>query len=385
MHLAQLGADVIRFDQIGGGIDHERWPVTADGASIYWASLNKGKRSIAIDLRSDQGQALVADLIAAPGEGAGIFLSNFPPRGWMAYDQLRKHRADLIMVSIVGNSDGSTAVDYTVNAAVGYPAVTGPAGDGTSSRSRAVTNHVLPAWDVVCGQQAVIGLLAAERHRARTGEGQLVSIALSDVAMTTVANLGHVAEAQLLGAQRPSLGNDLYGAFGRDFATSDDRRFIAIAISRRQWRNLIQAVDMGAAIEQLEDETGADLNREGDRFEHREAVAALIADWGATRTLAEVGIVLDEHGVCWGPYQDFLQLVAEDARCSADNPVFAELDQPGIGRVLAPGTPLTFGAHPRTPPAPAPSLGQHTEEILAADLGLAAAEIGRLFDDGVVA
>ena len=119
MHLALLGADVIRFDPIGGSIDYTRWPLAPGGASLYWTSLNKGKRSIQVDLRSDEGRDVVRGLICAPGDQGGMFLTNFPARGWLGYESMREHRDDVIMVTITGNPDGSTAVDYTVNAAVG--------------------------------------------------------------------------------------------------------------------------------------------------------------------------------------------------------------------------------------------------------------------------
>src|SRR5664279_4557694 len=122
MTLAQLGADVIRVDPIGGGLDARRWPVTEDGASLFWAGLNKAKRSVAIDIRSPRGRELFTALITAPGEDAGHFLTNFPARGWLSYDTLASVRPDLVMVSIVGNHDGSSAVDYTVNPATGMPA-----------------------------------------------------------------------------------------------------------------------------------------------------------------------------------------------------------------------------------------------------------------------
>ena len=86
MTLAQLGADVIRFDQIGGGIDFNRWPLAPSGKSLFWAGLNKGKRSIQVDLRSPEGRELVGALVGAPGPGGGILLTNFPARGWLAYD-----------------------------------------------------------------------------------------------------------------------------------------------------------------------------------------------------------------------------------------------------------------------------------------------------------
>src|SRR5258708_19338320 len=92
MTLAQMGADVIRFDDIKGGLDNDRWPVTRDGRSIYWAGLNKGKRSIAVDLHSPKGRELLAALITAPGEGAGIFTTNMPARGWLASHHLSTNR-----------------------------------------------------------------------------------------------------------------------------------------------------------------------------------------------------------------------------------------------------------------------------------------------------
>lgn len=378
MHLANLGADVIRFDQIGGGIDYGRWPLAESGASLYWASLNRGKRSIAADLRSDAGRELLQALITAPGADAGMFLSNFPNRGWMAFDSLKERRPDLIMVSIMGNPDGSTALDYTVNAAVGYPALTG------HDAGNRPTNHVLPAWDFLCGQQAVVGLLAAERHRSRTGDGQLVTISLADVAFATVANMGQIAEARHNQTQRDRLGNDLYGAFGRDFPTADGRRVIAVAVSKRQWTSLIDAVGASDAIALMAETSGDDFTDEGNWFKHREAIGQLVEAWTSARTLAQVRAEFDELGVCWGPYQDVLQMVADDPRCSVENALFAEVDQPGIGSMLAPGSPLSFGSHERTH-APAPRLGEHTEEVLAEVLGLAAAEIGALHDEGIVA
>lgn len=379
MTLAQLGADVIRFDTLGGGIDFHRWPCADDGTSLFWAGMNKGKRSIAVDVRRPAGQEIVTALITAPGPDRGIFLSNFPAQGWLADDRLRALREDLIYVNIIGNPDGSTAVDYTVNPSSGFAYATGPAG------AVLPTNHVLPAWDIATGMTAATGLLAAERHRTRTGVGQHVSLSLADVAFAMVANLGYLAQAQILRQDRPPIGNDMYGAFGRDFPTLDGRRVMVVAISLKQWASLVAATQIGEHLPAIEKALGVDLSLEGDRFVARDALAAFIAPWCAARTLAVIADVFDANSVCWGPYQTFRQLLEEDWRASDANPMFADIDQPGVGPVRAPGSPLSFSALARGAPLPAPRLGEHTVEILAHDLGLSTLEIGRLHDEAVVA
>ena len=379
MAMAQLGADVIRFDPIGGGLDRTRWPVTADGQSLFWAGLNKGKRSIQVDLGSDEGRELIEALITAPGKEAGLFLTNFPARGFLDYDKLSERRPDLIMVNIVGNADGSSAVDYTITPASGFPWASGP-------RHVAVPfNHLLPAWDAITGMLATTSLLAAERQRTRTGEGQSVQVALSDVAFWMVGNLGKIAEVQISKHERLKDGNYLYGAFGRDFQTKDDRRVMIVALTLRQWRNLVKATDLGEAFAQVAKLMDVDLDDEGGRFVAREVIGATLKPWVGTRTLEEVREELDRHDVSWGPYQTFTQLVEEDPRCSTESQMFEEIEQPGIGTYLMPGSPLDFSHAERLPPARAPILGEHTEEVLAGVLGMSDAEIGRLTDSGVVA
>ena len=379
MTLAQLGADVIRFDQIGGGLDANRWPLAPSGRSLFWAGLNKGKRSIQVDLRTPEGRELVAALVGAPGPGGGILLTNFPARGWLAYDALRARRADLIMCAMTGNPDGSSEVDYTVNPATGFPWATGP-------RDLAgPLNSVLPAWDAIMGGLAATGILAAERQRSRTGEGELIRLALSDVAFAMVGNLGRIAEVQVGGQDAARDGNYLYGAFGHDFATSDGRRVMVVALTGRQWTSLVEVTGTAAAFQGLEGVTGHDVSSEDGRFGARDLIAAVLRPWFEARSLDEIRAAFEGTGVSWGPYQTFRQLVEEDPRASERNPMFATLEQPGIGSYLVPASPLDFTASGRLPPRRAPLLGEHTEEVLADVLGLGEGEIGRLFDAGTVA
>ncbi|TPI44361.1 2-methylfumaryl-CoA isomerase [Mesorhizobium sp. B3-1-6] len=375
MTLAQLGADVIRYDQIGGGLDYRRWPVTDSAQSLFWAGMNKGKRSIQIDLRSEEGQEIVAALITRPGTDQGFYLTNFAARGALSYEALKARRTDLIMVALSGNADGSSEVDYTVNVATGFPDITGLPG------SCGPTNGVLPAWDIAMGELAAVGLLAADRHRSRTGEGSLVKLALSDVAFATVGHLGRIAQAERGGSAAKD-GNFLFGAFGRDFATNDGRRVMVVALTERQWKSLVQATGIDAKA--LAAATGADLDSEGGRYAARHAIADAIAPWFAARRFDEATKDLSAAGVSWGPYQSFQQLVAEDPRCSPANPLFSPVDTPGIGTVLTPASPLYFSVADRLPAMRAPVLGEHTDEILAG-LGISDGEIGRLHDRGVVA
>ena len=218
LHLAQMGAQVIRIDQIGGGPDFRRWPLApGGGASLYWEGLNKAKQSVALDLTRPEGRALAARIATAPGDDAGLFVTNFPVEGFLAYERLRALRQDLICVRIMGWPDGRPAVDYTVNSAVGVPFMTGPADDDRP------VNHVLPAWDLMAGAYAAFALVAAERSRRAGGGGREVRIPLSDLAIASLGHLGQIAETTLGDGDRPRMGNDLYGAFGRDFITADGR------------------------------------------------------------------------------------------------------------------------------------------------------------------
>ena len=381
MTMAQFGAEVIRIDPVGGAIDYARWPVTASGASLYWAGLNKAKRSVALALDKPEGRELARAIATAPGPGGGIVLTNLPPLPGLDYASLKVKRDDVILLRLTGNRDGSAAVDYTVNAASGFPHVTGR----TGSRGGAPVNHVLPAWDIAAGLYLATALLAAERHRGRTGEGQEVVAALSDVMLAMVGHLGYIGDVHINGRARPAIGNDLYGSFGRDFATADGERVMIIALTPRQWRGLGRATGLAEKLAMVGAMMAVDLETESGRYEARDMIAALLAPWCAARSLAEIRAAFAGSGVLLGPFQDFVGLVRGDPRCSPQNPLFAAVEQPGIGPYPMPGLPLDFGAAPREPSRPAPLLGEHTDEILARVLGLPDAEIRRLHDAGIAA
>lgn len=380
LYLAQLGAEVIRFDMIGGGPDYGRWPRTQSGHSLYWEGLNKGKKSIAIDLTRAEGRELAIRLITAPGPDRGIFLTNYPASGFLAYERLAQRRSDLIVARVMGRPNGGTELDYTVNAAVGMPLMTGPPSLGDQP-----VNHVLPAWDLMTGAYAAFALMAAERHRQLTGQGQEVRVPLSDIAMTTLGNLGQIAEVTVSGSDRPRYGNDLFGAFGRDFVTRDAKRIMLVALTARQWSGLIDALHLGSEIGVLERELGVSFaDDEGIRFEHRDRLNPLIEKAIASRDLADLQHTFGS-AVCWSPYRTLREALAADPDFSASNPVFSPVTHPSGHSYLTPGSAASFSGLPRHDAKPAPShLGQHTDEVLATYLGLSAPEIERLHDHGLV-
>ena len=380
LHLAQLGAEVIRIDQIGGGPDFRRWPLSpANGSSLYWEGLNKGKKSIAIDLSRPEGRELAVRLITAPGETGGLFVTNFPASGFLAYGRLQPLRPDLICVRVMGWDDGRQAVDYTINSAIGVPLMTGP------KHYSGPVNHVLPAWELLTGAYAAFCLVSVERARRDTGAGREIRLPLSDVAITTLGHLGQIAEVQLTGADRPRMGNDLFGAIGRDFATADDQHLMVVAITPRQWQGLVAILDIADAIATLEAELGISFSKdEGLRFQHRDRLYPIFTAAFAGKTSAELIPAFERAGVCWGPYQSLHQAVGHDRALSAANPLLTDVEHPS-GRYLTPGAAAILPGEARARPTAAPVLGHDTEDVLATVLGLSGAEIGRLHDAGLVA
>lgn len=379
LYLAQMGAEVIRFDSIGGGPDFRRWPLAENGSSLYWEGLNKGKKSIALDLASPKGREIAQRLAAAPGEDGGLFVTNFPVDGFLSYETLKTLREDLICVRVMGWADGSQGMDYTINSALGLPLMTGPADDARP------VNHVLAAWDLLTGAYCAFGLVSALLARMRTGQGRELRVPLSDIGAATMANLGFTAETMLTGRQRPRMGNDIFGAFGRDFTTRDGQTLMLLAITPKQWSKALEALGIADEVARLEAELGVSFAKdEGLRFTHRARLYPLFEQAFAGRTAAELAPAFDAGGVTWGAYQP-LEAALDDPRLYKGNPVFAEIRHPSGLSYPAPGAMATIPQDLRGDPRPAPRLGQHTDEVLAEVLGMSGGEIAKLHDEGVVA
>ncbi len=373
LYLAQMGARVIRVDQIEGGQDFKRWPVTENNDSLSWENLNRAKQSLTLDFSKPEARELLQELIG----NVGNLVTNLPATGFLSHEKLAQKRPDLISVRVMGWPDGSIALDYTANAAVGYPVLTGPGPEPV--------NNVLPAWDLLTGAYGAFAFTAALRQRELTGKGEEIRLPLTDVAVGSVANMGRVAEVLYHGKDRERLGNAVYGTIGRDFLTRDNQRIMIVAINERQWGSLVKTLDMGDEIARLESELGVSFaGDDGLRFTHREAIFAIIGDKIGARDLADVGAAFEKAGVVSTTYRNMLETV-KDPRLVGDNPIFSTCDDNPSGfSYPAAGPFATLPDQTRGPVPGAPRVGAHSEQVLADLMGLEQGRIAELIDAGIV-
>ena len=158
LYCAQMGAEVIRVDQVGGGLDYDRYMRTTEGRSLSWENLNRAKKSVALDLHSGDGRELLVELAAKTGQ----LITNFPEKSFLSHAALEARRKDMITARIMGWHDGRQAMDFTVNAASGYPLMTGP--EEWDTETAPPVNQLLPAWDFITGAYTAFALLAALRR-----------------------------------------------------------------------------------------------------------------------------------------------------------------------------------------------------------------------------
>ena len=293
----------------------------------------------------------------------------------------RRCARDLISLRIMGWGDGATAVDYTVNAAAGIPMMTGPQALGAEP-----VNSVLPAWDLLAGAYGAFSLLAAERSRRDGGPGGEIRLPLGDLAAATLGHLGQLAEVLVSGTDRGRNGNDLFGAFGRDFATADGKRLMIVAITGRQWSDLVASLAVGVRHRGTSKPSSASRSSATKAFAICTANGCGRSSNGPSRRGLRTSLhaLFDATGVCWAPYRTVLEAAEAKDRFGIVTPGMSEVAHPS-GTYPTPGAAAGLTWATRRPAQPAPRLGQHTEEVLAGVLALPGHEIARLHDAGLVA
>lgn len=379
LYCAQFGADVVRIDHKAGGLDYDRYMMTREGRSLSWENLNRAKKSVALDLQSDEGRELAAELVRATGQ----MITNLPLNSFLSHTKLAEGRADLVSVRIMGWHDGRQAMDFTVNAASGYPLMTGP--EEWDAASAAPVNQVLPAWDFITGAYCAFALLAGLRHRDASGNGIELRVPLGDVAIGTMANAGAMAEMLYRGGDRERLGNAIWGAFGRDFVSRDGKRFMVAALTPKQWKATVEAFGLTAEVAALEAQLGVSfLASDHQRFVNRLQLFDLFQHAASQFDYTDLAARLAKAGATFERYRTMFE-AANDPELVTGNPLFGP----------SPANPSGF-SYPATrsfanipekqvgDPKAAPYLGEHSEEVLAERLGLSSGQIATLIDRGVV-
>lgn len=382
--LADLGAEVIKVERPGGGDESRAWgpPWLRDARggetaeSAYFASANRGKRSITVDVARPEGQAIVRRL----AERADILLENYKvgalTRYGLGHEQLAALNPGLVTCSITGFGQtgpyrNRPGYDFLIQGMGGLMSVTGEPdgalGGGPMKVGVAIT-------DLVTGMYAATAVLAALAHRERTGLGQHVDLALFDV---QVAMLANQAESYLVTGRPPGrLGNSHPSIVPyQSFATKDGHVILAVG-NDGQFRRLCEV----AARPELARDPRFATN--AARVENRAEVVAALAPVLASRTSGDWIAALDAAGVPCGPINDLAQ-VFEDPQVR-HREMRIEAPHPVSGTVPMVASPLRLSRTPVREPTAPPTLGQHTREVLVEVLGMDEAEVEALRTRGVI-
>ncbi len=375
--LADLGADVIKVERPGAGDDTRAWgPPWAGDQSAYFLSTNRGKRSITIDFERPEGQELVRKLAAQ----ADVVIENFKVGGLVKYgldyDSLKAVNPRLVYCSITGFGQtgpyrNRAGYDFMIQGMGGLMSITGQPdgepGGGPVKVGVAVT-------DIFTGLYATIGIMGALAHRDRTGEGQQVDLALLDVQVAVLANQ---AMNCLVGGKAPQrLGNAHPNIVPyQAFATRDGYIILAVGNDGQ----FAKFCTVAGRPDLAKDERYA---TNPARVANRKELVALLEELIRTRDSHDWLAALEEVGVPCGPIND-LTAVFEDPQVKARN-IHQDLPHPTQGSVPTVASPIRYSGTPLVHDTAPPTLGQHTDTVLADSLGLSEADIASLREKGVI-
>ncbi len=374
MILCDLGAEVVKVERPDEGDVARGTAPLKNGVSCYFFSINRGKKSITIDLRSGKGRELFLRLV----KKTDVLLENFTPgtmaRLGLSYDVLGEHNPSVIYAACSGFGQTGPyatkpALDVVVQGMGGIMSITGEPGGGPVRPGSSL-------GDITAGLFTAIGILAALQERNKSGLGQMVDIGMLDCQVAVLENAlaRYFATGEVpgpLGTRHPS------ATPFQAFPTKDGHIVLALSWGvEDQWALFCATIDRVDLIDDPRFETGP------LRTEHHNELEPILMEALRTRTTEEWIAEFEEMDIPCGPVNT-IDKVAADPQIRARE-MLVEIAHPQVGGLIVPNTPVKLSRTPGSVDEPAPELGEHTAEILSRWLGMTEEEIQALKRENIV-
>ena len=375
MLLADMGAEVIRIDRPGGEEDRTVGLTGPNGENLFYPSYARNKKGITLNLfDNDKGHRILTDLV----ERSDVVLHSFSPeaarRAGLIYEDLARINPRIIVTAIscfgsTGPYATRTGFDFIAQAMSGAMKI---GGFPDKPPIRAFVNPM----DHGTGAIAAFGTMVALRHRDQTGEGQLVDLALFQTALTYAVPF--IAEAEVLGKLRPIIGNRSAYLGPTDLYPCKDGYVFIATIMNSLWRRLARSI----GHEELIDDP--DLQTDFQRYENRDRVDPLVADWAAGQTVAQVLEKLEKARIPCGPLRG-LDEVLDDPHIRSEKMIeYVDLEEQGLEKMPTSGIQARLSKTPGRITSRAPRVGEHNREIYQGLLGYSTATLDDYKEEGVI-
>jgi succinate--hydroxymethylglutarate CoA-transferase len=372
MWLGDMGADVVKIEQPGKGDDTRGWgPPFVAGESAYFLGVNRNKRSLTLDLRSEPGLAILRRLIV----GADVVIDNFKigtldrwglTDDWYEENAPRAVRATISGYGSTGPRAGMPGYDFILQAETGLMAITGEPGGGSMKLGVAIV-------DICTGMLATMSVLGALAARERTGLGQRTEVTLHDTGIQMLANVA--ANHLISGEDAVRYGNGHPNIVPyRTYPTADGELALTIG-NDGQFARFAELVGHADWV------TDPRFTTNAGRVENRDLVDGMVGDVLRLRTREEWITALEAEGIPCGPINTVAEALGS-AQTAARGMV-ERVDHPTAGSIPIVGIPFKLSGTPASVRLPPPTLGQHSREILVDELGLDDEELVALVADGV--
>ena len=372
MMFADMGAEVIKVERPEGGDDTRAYPPFRNGESAYFMSLNRGKKSVTLNLKHPRGKALLKEL----AQKSDVLIENFKPgtmdKLGLGYDELKKVNPRLVYAASsgfgqTGPYSARPAYDLIIQGMGGMMSVTGPDAHTPTKVGSSVA-------DIFAGLFTVIGVLAALSARERTGRGQLVDVAMLDCMVAVLENaisryLVNGTVPHPIGNRHPSISPFT------TLATADGAVNIAVG-NNEIWSRLCSVLDM----EPFKDDPRFADNPA--RVENFDELKKILEERTTKKPSAHWLEAFDKVNVPNGPINDIAQVVGDPQVLARK--MIVDVVHPVAGVMKIPGVPIKFSDTPAEVEAPAPILGEHTESVLIGLLGLSKDAVEELRRDGAI-